>query len=704
MFSRHRAEDLLAFHSECFRCCNPGKIRIRTRRVRVEEERRKRNGAFRKPFCGMEDAADFPGRGGTMAAEEIRICMQRTHPSPQALVEDNAVAETRGAARPAAGAKKKAAGDAEAPVTGKPVILALPPPVAEAAAATATDAAVANTPARPGANDAEHVERATVVADQRDRKRSPFTRSSNWSHDATLALVRAKQDESNELHDPSVPTQRLKSKWAAISEKMASWGEVRDASACKKRWNNLIVRYRKIVDHQKQPGQPSFWELTPEQRKGVGILGHVERDVFDAMDALLVGKQNSNHANNNDNIKPSCLFPSNGLPQLPAPPSDTNGLEQQHEEEVQEQDKEPQQEQQDEQQEEQQQQEEDQKEDTPAQQLLLLEAPPMQALPEHRRQPQPGESSSTIGSGGDPPEQLPLAGLERRDRVRLPFVRSSNWSHDATMALVRAKREEAGELQDASRAQPLKSSAEKWGAIAAKMAAWGVVRDATVCKKRWNNLIARYRKIVDHQKRADQPSFWDLTAEQRKSVGALGHLDRDVFEALDSFIGPKENGNANHAANRNGMVVEESRLQHPLEGTPQAVDSDATRSSDEEDEDATRPTTPGSTSKRSAEPTSSDRSKRRQTVPGAIVDLTGAIREGGEAFATAYAGAADRQAALLDKQAELLRETGREQSDVMREMNQVLDNGNRMLVGALAGIAEALNAVARSIGSGKNMQ
>jgi hypothetical protein len=107
-------------------------------------------------------------------------------------------------------------------------------------------------------------------------RRQRKERGPNWGLQEILALVAAKREEfldrqqvtdARELFDPET------SHWQRISLSVMRAGlspVVRDAGACKTKWNLLVPDYRRIADSQKRTGtnEQVYWTMpTAEKRE-----------------------------------------------------------------------------------------------------------------------------------------------------------------------------------------------------------------------------------------------------------------------------------------------------------------------------------------------------------------------------------------------------------------------------------------------------
>ncbi|GBG86658.1 hypothetical protein CBR_g41720 [Chara braunii] len=299
-------------------------------------------------------------------------------------------------------------------------------------------------------------------------------------------------------------------------------------------------------------------------------------------------------------------------------------------------------------------------------------------------------------------------GMKRRATAETP--RSGNWSAPDTLALVRAKREEAEELASLPVNARNKPASEKWASIVAKLRSWGVDRDLKMCTRRWENLCRLYRKVLEHERSPGKPSFWNLTPAERKGAHVNFNLERQVYDEMAKFVGPRESltpmrmldlpnldGNAQYG-NSNGEGGGDS---DGGESEPEHGESDAgDRMTDQNGSAGT------SSAGKRRRPQANHRGeneardhRHRKSMAAVIAKLTDTVRTRGEAFATAFAVASGRQADLISETHLIMRE----QTQVMREANAVMDSGNKALCQALEGLSSALNSIARSLATPSNL-
>ena len=114
----------------------------------------------------------------------------------------------------------------------------------------------------------------TVVANPSQSKRARKDRGPNWTPQEILILISAKRDmfledlDTIDGRDLMTPDN---TKWIRISHDVMRAGIspcVRDGPACKTKWNQLILDYKRIVDYLNRTGRnvPDYWELSASER------------------------------------------------------------------------------------------------------------------------------------------------------------------------------------------------------------------------------------------------------------------------------------------------------------------------------------------------------------------------------------------------------------------------------------------------------
>ncbi|GBG69120.1 hypothetical protein CBR_g3818 [Chara braunii] len=87
-------------------------------------------------------------------------------------------------------------------------------------------------------------------------------------------------------------------KWLDIEKRMEAQGVMRTSSKCRKRWENMFMWYKHILDnHEDLSGMATFWKLTAKQRREKGFKFFLDRELWDAIHAGQDGNQTINPTN-----------------------------------------------------------------------------------------------------------------------------------------------------------------------------------------------------------------------------------------------------------------------------------------------------------------------------------------------------------------------------------------------------------------------
>ncbi|KAF7849132.1 hypothetical protein BT93_L1217 [Corymbia citriodora subsp. variegata] len=80
------------------------------------------------------------------------------------------------------------------------------------------------------------------------------------------------------------------------------------------------------------------------------------------------------------------------------------------------------------------------------------------------------------------------------------------------------------------------SSYQKWEIIAENCTALDVDRTSNQCRRKWESLLADYRRIKQHESRSGVNSYWSLGHDRRKGLGLPETFDRELFEAINNLL------------------------------------------------------------------------------------------------------------------------------------------------------------------------
>ncbi|XP_073001531.1 uncharacterized protein [Typha latifolia] len=84
------------------------------------------------------------------------------------------------------------------------------------------------------------------------------------------------------------------------------------------------------------------------------------------------------------------------------------------------------------------------------------------------------------------------------------------------------------------------SSYQKWKIISDNCMESDVIRSSNQCKRRWQSLLADYRKIREWESRSGAGSYWHFDGERRKELGLPVLFDQEIFDSMDAFIKAEE--------------------------------------------------------------------------------------------------------------------------------------------------------------------
>ncbi|XP_058068546.1 uncharacterized protein LOC131217621 [Magnolia sinica] len=79
-------------------------------------------------------------------------------------------------------------------------------------------------------------------------------------------------------------------------------------------------------------------------------------------------------------------------------------------------------------------------------------------------------------------------------------------------------------------------SYQKWKIISDNMAAFQVIRPSNQCQRKWESLVAQYKKIKGWESQSGIGSFWCLDSETKKDYGLPAFFDRELFGTMDGFL------------------------------------------------------------------------------------------------------------------------------------------------------------------------
>eukprot|EP00249_Psilotum_nudum_P014038 c24630_g1_i2 orf=156-1160(+) len=129
----------------------------------------------------------------------------------------------------------------------------------------------------------------------------------------------------------------------------------------------------------------------------------------------------------------------------------------------------------------------------------------------------------------------PPAKKAKNTRVRYP-----NWEKHETIVLVKAYKRQMDEYNaSANNKGRMGTIEQKWERISSLCAKDGVVRDDEQCRKRWQDLSKKYKKIKDWEESNGQESYWLISSNVRKDKNLPSSFDREIYDTIDSFMGSR---------------------------------------------------------------------------------------------------------------------------------------------------------------------
>ncbi|KAL0910635.1 hypothetical protein M5K25_021637 [Dendrobium thyrsiflorum] len=89
-------------------------------------------------------------------------------------------------------------------------------------------------------------------------------------------------------------------RWKMISDSCMAMNVVRSSNQCKRKWEMLLDDYKKITKWEPQSSEDSYWLLPEDRKKVYGLPVSFQKEVFDAMDAVIQVQQQQSDSNNSD--------------------------------------------------------------------------------------------------------------------------------------------------------------------------------------------------------------------------------------------------------------------------------------------------------------------------------------------------------------------------------------------------------------------
>lgn len=89
-------------------------------------------------------------------------------------------------------------------------------------------------------------------------------------------------------------------RWKMVSDSCMTMNVARSSSQCKSKWDTLLGDYRKIRDWESKSRDGSYWFLEEERRTDFGLPASFQKEIFDAIDAVIQVREHQSDSNNSD--------------------------------------------------------------------------------------------------------------------------------------------------------------------------------------------------------------------------------------------------------------------------------------------------------------------------------------------------------------------------------------------------------------------
>ncbi|XP_010252205.1 PREDICTED: trihelix transcription factor ASR3 [Nelumbo nucifera] len=80
-------------------------------------------------------------------------------------------------------------------------------------------------------------------------------------------------------------------KWKIISDNCTAVGVVRSLNQCHRKWDSLLLEYKRIKDWESQLVGNAYWSLQSERRKEFGLPVSFDREVFESIGEFLKAQE-----------------------------------------------------------------------------------------------------------------------------------------------------------------------------------------------------------------------------------------------------------------------------------------------------------------------------------------------------------------------------------------------------------------------------
>lgn len=120
-------------------------------------------------------------------------------------------------------------------------------------------------------------------------------RQAKWTEMETLSLVESRRRQVEKMGGWNGPPASADEKWTLVAEEMVNQGVTdKDKIRCRQKWENLKRDYKKVKSFKNPFGKPSFWDMTPRERKDHGLPSYFSDRVFLALEEWLGEQPNLN--------------------------------------------------------------------------------------------------------------------------------------------------------------------------------------------------------------------------------------------------------------------------------------------------------------------------------------------------------------------------------------------------------------------------
>ncbi|BFI09143.1 hypothetical protein MPTK1_3g01790 [Marchantia polymorpha subsp. ruderalis] len=109
--------------------------------------------------------------------------------------------------------------------------------------------------------------------------------------------------------------------------------------------------------------------------------------------------------------------------------------------------------------------------------------------------------------------------------------KGDRWTSHESMVLVSAKKQ----VEEDSSA-PVRGGDAKWKQIAHICSSHCVQRTSFQCRKRWNTLLAAYKKIKDWERKNGAESYWLMGGTDLRAKKLPAGFDEGIWNVMDSFL------------------------------------------------------------------------------------------------------------------------------------------------------------------------